>query len=188
MYIADRAVFLEMPDVVKIYDGVTLSYIRTITLGTSSNFQWVDVAVSPTTGYAYCTYSLDDDLRVISPTTDDVTQTLDYTSVGDAAVNPATNQVYVRISRSGQSGALILDGNTHAELGMIQNASGQMEINPQTNRVYGYTGYTLFQAYDGDFGRLLSRAFCRRRHQRLRRLPWPFTTVCDPRRLSCRMG
>jgi DNA-binding beta-propeller fold protein YncE len=159
VYIADRAVFLEVPDVVKIYDGVTLSYIRTITLGTSSNFQWVDVAVNPATGYAYCTYSLDDDLRVISPTTDEVTQTLDYVSIGDVAVNPATNQVYVRISRSGQSGALILDGNTHAELGMIQNASGQMEINSQTNRVYGYTGYTLFQAYDGDFGRLLSRVF-----------------------------
>ena len=159
VYIADRAVWLGEPDVVKIYDGATLAHIRTLDLGTSSYFQSVHVAVNPTTGNAYSTYSLDDDLRIISPATDDVVQTIDYTSVGDVAVNPATNRVYVWVSRSGQAGALILDGDTHAELGMIQGVSGQLETNPQTNRLYGYTGYTLFQAYDGTSGALLSRVF-----------------------------
>jgi len=159
VYIADDAVWLGDPDRLRIYDGVTLALIRTINLGTSSYFQSGHVAVNPTTGYAYCTYSLDDDLRIISPTTDDVIQTIDYTSIGTVAVNPATNRVYVWISRSGQSGALILDGNTHAELGMIQGVSGQLATNPQTNRLYGYTGYTLFQAYDGTSGVLLSRVF-----------------------------
>lgn len=159
VYIADTGFYLGEPDVVKIYDGVTLTYIRTINLGTSSYFQSVHVAVSPATGYAYCTYSLGDDLRIISPATDAVTQTLDYTSIGDVAVNPTTNRVYVWASRSGQSGVLVLDGNTHAELGMIQRASGLLETNPQTNRLYGATGSTLFQAYDGDFGRLLGRVF-----------------------------
>jgi DNA-binding beta-propeller fold protein YncE len=159
VYIADRAVSLGVPDVVRIYDGATLAHVRTLNLGTSSYFQTVHVAVNLTTGYAYSTYSLDNDLRIISPTTDDVVQTLDYTSVGDVAVNPATNRVYVRVSRSGQTGALILDGNTHAELGMIQGASGLFETNPQTNRLYGYTGYTLFQAYDGASGALFGRVF-----------------------------
>jgi DNA-binding beta-propeller fold protein YncE len=159
VYIADTGFYLGEPDVVKIYDGVTLAYIRTLTLGTSSYFQSVDVAVNPTTGYAYCTYSLDHDLHIISPATDDVTQTLDYTAIGDVAVNPTTNRVYVRASRSGQAGTLILDGNTHAELGMIPGAGGRLETNPQTNRLYGATGGTLFQAYDGNFGRLLGRVF-----------------------------
>jgi DNA-binding beta-propeller fold protein YncE len=159
VYIADDAVWLGDPDRLRIYDGVTLALIRTINLGTSSYFQSGHVAVNPTTGYAYCTYSLDDDLRIISPTTDDVSQTIDYTSIGTVAVNPTTNRLYVWISRSGQSGALILDGNTHAELGMIQGISGQLETNQQTNRLYGYTGYTLFRAYDGTSGALLSRVF-----------------------------
>jgi len=159
VYIADDAVWLGDPDRLRIYDGVTLALIRTINLGTSSYFQSGHVAVNPTTGYAYCTYSLDDDLRIISPTTDEVIQTIDYTSIGTVAVNPTTNRVYVWISRSGQSGALILDGNTHAELGMIQGVSGQLATNPQTNRLYGYTGYTLFQAYDGTSGVFLGHVF-----------------------------
>ena len=159
VYIADTAVFLGDPDRLRIYDGVTLSHIRTIDLGTSIYFQSAHVAVNPTTGYAYCTYSLDHDLRIISPTTDDVLQTIDYSSSGTITVNPTTNRVYVWLSRSEQSGALILDGNTHAELGMIQDLAGQLEMNPQTNRLYGYTGQTLFRVADGTSGELLGRVF-----------------------------
>lgn len=159
VYIADDAVWLGDPDVLKIYDGVSLVHIRTINLGTSIYFQSGHVAVNPTTGYAYCTYSLDDDLRIISPTTDDLIQTIDYPSIGTVTVNPATNRVYVWVSRGGQSGALILDGNTHAEVGMIQGLSGQLRTNTQTNRLYGYTGWTLFQIADAATGVFVGRVF-----------------------------
>jgi len=159
VYIADDAVWLGDPDRLKIYDGVSLAHIRTINLGTSAYFQSGHVAVNPTTGYAYCTYSLDDDLRIISPSTDNVIQTIDYSSIGTVTVNPTTNRVYVWVSRSGQSGALILDGNTHAELGMIAGLSGQLRTNTQTNRVYGYTGWTLFQIADAATGLLVGRVF-----------------------------
>jgi DNA-binding beta-propeller fold protein YncE len=159
VYIGQRGIWLGEPDVVLIYDGVTLAHIRTITLGTSIHFQWVEVEVNPTTGYAYATYSLDDDLRIISPSTDNVVQTIDYSSVGSIAVNPTTNRVYVWVSRGSQSGALALDGNTHAELGMILNLSGQLETNPRTNRVYGYEGYTLFHMADAASGSMVGSAF-----------------------------
>ncbi|MBC7233148.1 MAG: YncE family protein [Chloroflexi bacterium] len=159
VYIADDAVWRGDPDRLRIYDGVSLAHIRTINLGTSIYFQSSHVAVNPATGYAYCTYSLDDDLRIISPSTDNVIQTIDYSSIGTVAVNPTTNRVYVWVSRSGQSGALILDGNTHAELGMIAGLSGQLRTNTQTNRVYGYTGWTLFQIADAATGLLVGRVF-----------------------------
>ncbi|MBN1247696.1 MAG: YncE family protein [Anaerolineae bacterium] len=159
VYIADTGFYIGEPDVVKIYDGVTLTHVRTLNLGTSSYYESIDMAVNPTTGYAYCTYSFGDVLHVISPATDEVAQTLDFTSIGDVAVNPATNRVYVWVSRSDQSGVLILDGSTHAELGMTSGASGHLETNPQTNRLYGATGSTLFRAYDGDFNRTLGRVF-----------------------------
>lgn len=159
VYIVDNAVWLGDPDRLRIYDSVTMTHIRTIDLGISDYFQTAHVAVNSTTGYAYCTYSLDDDLRIISPKTDDVMLTIDYSSIGDVTVNPATNQVFMWISREGKSGALILDGNDHTELGMIQGVSGQLEINPQTNRLYGYTGYTLFEAYDGASGLVMSQVY-----------------------------
>ena len=160
VYIADESPYRNVPDYLKIYDGVSLAHIRTLNLGTTIYVgNWVHVAVNPTTGYAYCTYSLGDDLRIISPTTDDVVQTIDYASSGTIAVNPATNRVYVWISRGGQSGALILDGNTHAELGMIQGVGGQLETNPQTDRLHGYSGSTLFQVADGTSGELQGRVF-----------------------------
>ncbi len=159
VYIADRAVTLNVPDRLRIYDGTTLTHIRTIDLGTSIYYQWVDVTVNPTTDYAYCTYSLDDDLRIISPTTDDVVNTIDYASIGDVAVNPVSNRIYVWISRGGQSGALVLDGNSHGEIGLIQGISGQFAVNPQADRLYGYTGYTLFQIVDGTSGESRGRVF-----------------------------
>lgn len=159
VYIADDAVWLGDPDRLKIYDGVSLAHIRTINLGTSIYFQSGHVAVNPATGYAYCTYSLDDDLRIISPVTDDVMQAIDYPSIGTVTVNPVTNRVYVWVSRSGQSGALILDGNTHAELGMIAGLSGQLRTNTQTNRMYGYTGWTLFQIADAATGLFVGHVY-----------------------------
>lgn len=160
LYIAYESPFRNTPDLLRIYDGVNLTHVRTLNLGTTTySGNWVHVAVNPTTGYAYCTYSLDKDLRIISPATDDVVQTIDYASSGTIAVNPATNRVYVWVSRSGQSGAVVLDGNSHAELGMIQGMGGQLETNPRTNRLYGYSGATLFQVVDGTTGAPLGRVF-----------------------------
>jgi len=161
VYITDDAVWLGDPDRLRIYDGRTLAHIRTIDLGTSSYYQHSRVAVNPTTGYAYCTYSLDDNLRIISPTTDDVVQTIDYSSSGDIAVNPTTNRVYVWVSRSGQYGALVLDGNTHEEVepGMIQGISGKLVVNPLLDRLYSTSSRTLFQVHDATSGQLLGRLF-----------------------------
>ena len=159
VYIADDAVSLGDPDRLRIYDGRTLAHIRTINLGTSTHYEHSHVAVNPTTGYAYCTYSLDKDLRIISPATDDVVQTIDYPSSDTIAVNPTTNRVYVWVSRSGQYGALILDGNTHDELGMIQGLSGQLAVSPLADRLYCSGGNTLFQVTDGTSGQLLGRLF-----------------------------
>jgi DNA-binding beta-propeller fold protein YncE len=159
VYISDTGFYLGEPDVVKVYDGVGLSYIRTINLGTSSYYQDIEMAVNPTTGYAYCTYSLDDGLHIISPVTDDVIQTIKYPSIGHVVVNPVTNRVYVWVSRSNLTGALILDGITHAELGTVKGANGQLGINPQTNRLYGRIFETLFQSFDGELGTPLTRVF-----------------------------
>jgi hypothetical protein len=160
VYIADASPFRDVPDYLKIYDGVSMTHIRTINLGTTIYVgNWVHVAVNPATDYAYCTYSKDYDLRIISPTTDDVVETIDYPSSGTIAVNPDTNRLYVRVSRGGQSGALILDGNTHAELGLIQGRSGQLETNPENDHLYSYTGETLFQIADGDSGVPAGRVF-----------------------------
>ena len=148
VYLARDAVFLGQYDKVVIYDGVGLTHIRSIDLGKSSYYQWSHIAVNPTTGYAYSAYSLDDNLRIISPTTDDVVQTIDYTSIGEVAVDPVANRVYVWISRGGQSGALVLDGSTHAELTMIAGMGGQLEMNAAINHLYGVTGSTLFKIFD----------------------------------------
>jgi hypothetical protein len=159
VYITSDAVWLNVPDRLRIYDGAGLTHIRTLDLGTSSHFQSSHIAVNQNTGYAYSTYSLDDDLRIISPTTDDVAQTIDYASIGTVTVNPATNRIYVWISRTGQSGALMLDGNTHAELGMITGVSGHLQVNPATGRLYGATGGTLFQIFDATVGGSLGQVF-----------------------------
>jgi DNA-binding beta-propeller fold protein YncE len=159
VYIGQEGTYLGEPDVLSIDDGVTFAHIRSINLGTSSYFQSAYVAANPTTNYAYCTYSLDGSLRIISPSTDDVVQTIHYSSVGSVAVNPITNRVYVRISRSGKSGALALDGNTHAELGMIQGLTGQLATNPHTNRLYGHEGWTLFHVADAVSGNLVGSVF-----------------------------
>jgi len=159
VYIGQQGVWRGEYDRLFIYNGASLTKIRTIDLGVSIYFQTVQVAVNPFTGLGYCTYSLDDNLRIISPSTDDVVQTLDYSSIGDVTVNPLTNRVYVWVSRTGQSGALTLDGDTHAELGMINGLGGQLETNPQTNRVYGYEGYTLFHMADGGAGTLVDRVY-----------------------------
>ena len=159
VYIGDNAVFKGDPDYLKIYDGQTLAHIRTIDLGVSDYFQSVHVAVNPTTGYAYCTYSLDGDLRIISPTTDDVAQTIDYSSSSYITVDPTRNRVFVQASGGGQSGVRILDGSTHAELGLITGIGSQLEMNSGANRLYGYTGYTLFQTADATSGVTLGRVF-----------------------------
>jgi DNA-binding beta-propeller fold protein YncE len=159
VYIGQEGFWLGDPDLLAIYDGVTFAHIRSINLGTSSHFESVRVAANPTTGYAYCTYSLDGNLRIISPSTDNVVQTIDYPSAGSMAVNPVANRVYVWVSRGGKSGALALDGNTHAELGMIEKISGQLETNPHTNRVYGYEGWTLFHMADAASGNMVGSVF-----------------------------
>ncbi len=160
VYIAYPSPFRNVPDYLRIYDGVTLSHVRTLELGTTTyTGNWVHVAVNPATNYAYCTYSKDNDLRIISPATDQVVQIIDYPSAGTIAVNPSTNRVYVWVSRDGQSGALALDGNTHAELGMIQGVGAQLEVNPETNHLYGYGNRTLFQVVDGASGEPLGRVF-----------------------------
>ena len=159
VYIGDDAVFLGEADRLRIYDGTTLALIRNLSLGVSSHYESVAVAVNPSTGYAYCTYSYHDNLRIISPLTDDVERTIPFTSTGRVAVNPVTNRVYVWMSRGSQSGALILDGHTHAELGVIQGISGQLETNPATNRLYGYTGWTLFQIVDAATKAQVGRVF-----------------------------
>lgn len=159
VYIGQEGVFLGVPDRLFIYNGNTLAQIRRIDLGVSSYFQSVHVAVNPSTGYAYCTYSLDDDLRIISPATDDIAQTIDYASIGTVTVNPTTNRVYVWISRGGQAGALTLDGSTHAELGLITGLGGQLEVNQRTNRIAGYDYWTLFRFADGMSGSLVDRVY-----------------------------
>jgi DNA-binding beta-propeller fold protein YncE len=160
IYIADPGTYRGESDVVKIFDGVTFAQLRRIPLGTSIYYQSVDVAVNPATGYAYATYSLDNDLRIISPETDDLLQTLDYTSfTSNVIVNPGTNRLYVRSSSSEKLGILILDGSTHAELGMIPGTITPIGMNPQANRLYGRTGSTMVQAYDGDSGEFLNRVF-----------------------------
>lgn len=160
VYIAYASPFRNTPDLLRIYDGITRAHIRTLNLGTTTyTGNWVHVAVNAATGYAYCTYSKDNDLRIISPATDDVVQTIDYTSSGMIAADPTANRVYVWVSRGGQSGALILDGNTHAELGMIAGVSGQLEVNPLTRRLYGTSGNTLFQIVDLDTGTLVGTVY-----------------------------
>jgi DNA-binding beta-propeller fold protein YncE len=159
VYVADDAVWLGDPDRCKIYNGVTLGHIRTINLGTSSYYQSAHVAVNPTTGYAYCTYSLDGNLRIISPATDDVVQTIDLTSAGRMAVNPSANRLYVAASRAGQSGTLVLDGASHAELGLFAGVGGMLGANPASDRLFATTGTTLVRVLEGASGAAMGRVY-----------------------------
>jgi DNA-binding beta-propeller fold protein YncE len=161
VYIADMSPYIGVADVVRIYDGPTLTSIRTIRLGSPPTLQSVSVAVNPTTGFAYATYSFTGDLYVISPATDDVVQQIDYSSAGLMAVNPATNRIYVTASRGSQSGIVVLDGNTHAELVWLSGIYGKLATNPATNRLYGTSGsgLTVFSMADGTSGGILGYAF-----------------------------
>jgi len=161
VYIADMSPYIGVPDVVRIYDGPTLTSVHTIKLGSPSTLQSVSVAVNPTTGFAYATYSFGGNLHIISPATDDVVQEIDYSSSGLMAVNPVTNRIYVTASRGEQSGIVVLDGNTHAELVWLSDTYGKLATNPQTNRLYGTsgTGLTVFSIGDGTSGAILGHAF-----------------------------
>jgi DNA-binding beta-propeller fold protein YncE len=161
VYIADMSPYIGVPDVVRIYDGPSLTSVRTIDLGSPSTLQSVSVAVNPTTGFAYATYSFGGNLHIISPATDDVVQEIDYSSSGLMAVNPVTNRIYVTASRGEQSGVVVLDGNTHAELAWLSDIYGKLATNSQTNRLYSTsgTGLTVFQMADGTSGAILSHAF-----------------------------
>ncbi len=160
VYVADASPFLGHPDVVRVVDGPSLSSVRTIKLGTSIYFQSVSVAVNPTTGYAYATYSADDNLHIISPLTDDLMGEVDFDSAGYMAVNPAANRVYVQVTSGGKRGVVLLDGNSHAQLGFFTYFPGQIATNPLTNRLYGRegTGSELFSFADGTSGAVLALA------------------------------
>jgi len=161
VYIADMSPYVGVPDVVRIYDGPSLSSVRTINLGSPTTLQSVSVAVNPATGFAYATYSFGGNLHIISPATDDVVQEIDYSSSGLMAVNPVTNRIYVTASRGEQSGIVVLDGNTHAELAWLSDIYGKLATNPQTNRLYGTagTGLTVLRMADGTTGAILAHAF-----------------------------
>lgn len=159
VYIADDAFWLGDPDLLYIYDGATQARIRRLSLGTYSTYKHVYPAVNPTTGVAYCAYTGDGNLRIISPLTDDVTQTLDYVSVGRVVVNQVTNRVYASATRGGQSGLVVLDGDTHAEVGMFVGLSGVFAVNQQSNRLYATSSSTLFRMLDASNGALLGRAY-----------------------------
>jgi DNA-binding beta-propeller fold protein YncE len=159
VYIGDDAFYRGDPDRLRIYDGRGLAHIRTLALGTSSYYEDVYVAVNPTTGYAYCTYSYGDSLRIISPATDDVETLIDFDTIGQVAVDPATNRVFVWGTRSGHTGVTVFDGITHAEVGLLPGPGGRLRVNSLNGRLYSTTGMTLFQARQIDSGELVSRLF-----------------------------
>jgi len=159
VYISDNAHYTHVPDAVRIYDGATLSSLATLNLGTSIYLYTMQVGVNPTTGYAYFTASWNNDLHIISPDTNTIVQQIDYSSSGTIAVNPVTNRVYVYISRSGKTGAVVLDGNTHAELGLFEAAKGPLGVNPYSDRLYGRLDSTLFSIVGGTSGEALGNVF-----------------------------
>lgn len=159
LYIGDHSSYQGVPDRLRIYDGLTLASIRTVDLGTSIYYQSVHVAVNPTIGYAYCTYSLDGKLRIVSPATDGIVQTIEYAEAGLIAVNPATNRVYVDVEKAGQEGTVVLDGVTHAELGFFEDVGGLLAVNPLTGRLYSTSSSTLFRSADAGTGAVLGRVF-----------------------------
>lgn len=160
VYVGYASPFIGRRDVVHVVDGPSLTTVKTVDLGTSIYFQSVSVAVNPTTGFAYATYTADDNLHIISPTTDDQVQEIDYSSAGSMAVNPVTNRVYVQATSGGKAGVVVLDGNTHAQLGFFQNFPGQIAVNTATNRLYGRQGigYELFTMANGTSGTALAYA------------------------------
>jgi DNA-binding beta-propeller fold protein YncE len=76
------------------------------------------------------------------------------------AVNPVTNRVYVQATSGGRVGVVMLDGNTHAQLGFFASFPGQIVTNPLTNRLYDRSGIrpTLFLFADGTSGEIQARA------------------------------
>lgn len=160
VYVGYASPFLGHRDVVFVVDGPSLTTVKTVDLGTSIYFQSVTVAVNPTTGFAYATYSADDNLHIISPTTDDVVQEIGYDSAGSIAINPVTNRVYVQATSGGKAGVVVLDGSTHSQVGFFQYFPGQIVVNTSTNRLYGRagTGYELFTMADGTSGTVLAYA------------------------------
>jgi DNA-binding beta-propeller fold protein YncE len=159
VYIADESIYTSVPDVLRVYDGATLSLLNTISLGTSIYKYEMYVGVNPATGYAYFTHSWSDNLYIISPDTNEVMQQIDYSSSATIAVNPVTNRVYVWASRSGKSGTVVLDGNTHAELALFDTGTGHLAVNPQSDRLYVRVDTTVVQIFGGTSGESLANVF-----------------------------
>ena len=159
VYIADESIYTSVPDVLRIYDGATLSLLNTISLGTSIYKYEMYVGVNPATGYAYFTHSWSDDLYIVSPETNAVAQQIDYSSSATIAVNPVTNRVYVWASRSGKSGTVVLDGDSHAELALFDTGTGQLAVNPQSDRLYVRVDTTVLQIFGGASGNSLGNVF-----------------------------
>jgi DNA-binding beta-propeller fold protein YncE len=90
------------------------------------------VAVSPATNLVYASYTGDNHLHVINGETNTETTKVPIPNIGQVAVNPATNRVYV--VSGGKT--VVLDGSTLAELGQINNFSSYLLVNPLTNRIY----------------------------------------------------
>jgi len=159
VYIADESIYTSVPDVLRIYEGATLSLLNTISLGTSIYKYEMYVGVNPATGCAYFTHSWNDNLYIVSPETNAVAQQIEYSSSATIAVNPVTNRVYVWASRSGKSGTVVLDGDSHAELALFDTGTGQLAVNPQSDRLYVRVDTTVLQIFGGASGNSLGNVF-----------------------------
>ncbi len=132
IYLGYDSIYQNKPSVVCIVNGATNTKIKSIELGYSIYFENVWVAANPVTNKVYATYTGDDELHVIDGATYTETAVIPVANIGRVAVNWAANRVYVV---SGLD-TLVLDGDTLAEVGRIEDFSSTLLVNPFTNRIY----------------------------------------------------
>ena len=135
VYVAGMVLY-PYSDPYKVYvlDGASNTWLPDIDLGTTGSSEQVHLAVNPISNRVYIAFTADDDLRLLDGNTYAEIDRVHIADIGHVAVDANANRVYVRTT---YQGAVVLDGTTHTQVGMIEKIGGRLRLNAQTHRIYG---------------------------------------------------
>ena len=145
VYVADRSVFVGQDDQVEVYDGGNSQHLATVSLGSTSYWERIAVAVNRNTGLAYAAYSGDRTIAVIGLDSQIATRITPSEMATDPwlAVNAMTNRLYLR----GSSRTVAIDLNSNSEIGTLDQA-GLIAVDELRNRIYVQRTSKIY-VYDG---------------------------------------
>ncbi|NLF88943.1 hypothetical protein GX563_08995 [Candidatus Bathyarchaeota archaeon] len=125
-------------DVVKVYDGTTLSLVATVNIPGSDTHPYIETmsgAVNPVTNKVYIAWTGKDNINIIDGATNTIISTVSFTAFSEEiTVNPYTNLLYMKQA--------IYNGDTLAAVGQIYPGD-VLAIDAVHNYVYTADYYTL---------------------------------------------